>query len=106
MTQIDLTAMSLSELKKLEKEVAKAIANFQEQQRQNALAAAEAAAREHGFSLTELTGVSVKKAKAASPAKYAHPENPSLTWSGRGRQPAWFKEAVEGGKAADDLLVA
>lgn len=40
-----------------------------------------------------------------APAKYRHPENAELTWSGRGRQPGWFKEALEGGKAKEDLQV-
>jgi DNA-binding protein H-NS len=40
----------------------------------------------------------------ASPsAKYRHPENPDLTWSGRGRRPAWIRDAVEAGRALGDF---
>ena len=53
----------------------------------------------------KLTGGKVKKARASSPPKYRHPENPSLTWSGRGRQPAWYKELVEAGTSEEDLLI-
>ncbi|WP_425467304.1 H-NS family nucleoid-associated regulatory protein [Parasedimentitalea maritima] len=28
-----------------------------------------------------------------------------MTWSDRGRQPAWFKEAVAGGATPDDLEI-
>ncbi|WP_354540899.1 H-NS histone family protein [Roseovarius sp. MBR-6] len=36
-------------------------------------------------------------------AKYRHPENPALTWSGRGRKPQWFVEALDAGNTASDL---
>ncbi|KPQ15970.1 MAG: DNA-binding protein H-NS [Rhodobacteraceae bacterium HLUCCO18] len=104
MAKIDLSKMSLDELKKLEKDTGKAIKGFEERQRKEALAAAEAAVSKYGYSLAELTGTSRKKPKSAPP-KYAHPENPSLIWSGRGRQPAWFKEAIENGKSEQDLLI-
>jgi DNA-binding protein H-NS len=42
---------------------------------------------------------------AKAPAKYRHPENHSLTWSGRGRQPGWYKEALQAGKTPEDLAV-
>ncbi|MBO9468145.1 H-NS histone family protein [Tropicibacter sp. R15_0] len=37
--------------------------------------------------------------------KYRHPENPALTWSGRGRKPKWFVEALEQGKTPEDLAI-
>ena len=105
MTEIDLAELSLAELKTLQKDVEKAIKTFEERQRKEALAAAEAAAREKGFSLHELMGAAAKPAKKSAPPKFRHPENPSLTWSGRGRQPAWFKEALEAGKTPEDLEI-
>ena len=75
MAKIDLSKMSLDELKKLEKDTGKAIKGFEERQRKEALAAAEAAVSKYGYSLAELTGTSRKKPKSAPP-KYAHPENP------------------------------
>lgn len=103
MQNLDLSELPLDELKSLEKDVAKAIKNFEARQKPAALAAAEAVAKEMGFSLTELTGGG--KTKAASVPKYRHPENPELTWTGRGRKPAWFVEALARGTSADDLLI-
>ncbi|RJL48656.1 H-NS histone family protein [Pectobacterium carotovorum] len=37
--------------------------------------------------------------------KYAHPDNPSLTWSGRGKQLNWFKEALAASKTQEQLLL-
>ena len=106
MTDIDLNSMSLDELRKLQKNVSKAIDGYEDKQRKAALAAAEAAARENGFSLAELTGMAPKKSKAVSPAKYRHPENPEMTWTGRGRQPDWMKDALASGKSKDEFLIS
>lgn len=73
--------------------------------RKDALAAVEATAREAGFTLAELMGKPEKAGKKISPPKYSHPENPELTWTGRGRQPAWFKELIAGGTPPDELEI-
>lgn len=98
-TKIDLDKLSLEELKELEKETKKAVAGFEARKRVVALAAIEAVAAEHGYKLADL--ISGKAPKAAAPAKYRHPENPSLTWSGRGRQPKWIKEGLAAGQSLD-----
>lgn len=106
MSQIDIDDLSLTELKVLQKKVAKAIEGYEERQKTQALAALEAKAREMGFSLSELTGAPQGKSKRKPAApKYRHPEDPTVTWTGKGRQPAWFKSAVTSGVSPDDLLV-
>lgn len=97
-----LNALSLDELKSLERKVAKAIAGFEDRQRQAALAALEVKAKELGFSLAELTGVA-PKAKSRGVPKYANPANPAQTWTGKGRRPDWFVAALEAGKSPEDL---
>jgi DNA-binding protein H-NS len=37
--------------------------------------------------------------------RYRHPDDASQQWTGRGRQPKWVKEWVEGGKSLDQLRV-
>jgi DNA-binding protein H-NS len=92
-----------------------------ERDRQRALKAAEDLAREHGFSLAELTGGSGKVGRAAggtkrasrtaaapsapSEAKYRNPDDATQTWSGRGRRPAWVNEALAQGRALTDLAI-
>jgi DNA-binding protein H-NS len=65
----------------------------------------EALARELGYSLAELVGTETKSSRAPAVAKYRHPENPALTWSGRGRKPQWFVEALAAGKTAGELAI-
>ncbi len=59
-----------------------------------------------GYSLAELAGAEVKAARGSATANYRHPANPGLTWSGRGRKPQWFVEAIEAGRTPGDLAIA
>lgn len=104
---IELEGLTLKELKKLERDVATAIANYETRAKAQALAELDAKARELGFSLSELTGAafSLKSKRAPAAAKYANPANPAETWSGRGRKPAWFTDAVAKGATAETLAV-
>lgn len=45
------------------------------------------------------------KPKSKVKAKYANPENPSQTWSGRGISPKWVADYVAKGGNKDDLLI-
>ena len=108
MSDIDLDSMPLSELKKLHKDVEKAIATFEDRHKADARAKLDAMAREMGYSLDELASVATPKRgrkTAAVAPKYRHPENASVTWSGRGRRPQWFVAALDAGKSADDLAI-
>ena len=65
-----------------------------------------------GLTLDEVYPSRAKKAagkKGAAGAvapKYCNPSNPSETWSGRGRQPAWFAKALKRrGVTVDSLLI-
>ncbi|KJZ25418.1 trans-acting regulatory protein hvrA [Tritonibacter mobilis] len=101
----DLNNMSLEELKALEKEVGAAIKTFEARKLAEARDVLTAKAKELGVSIDEVFGVKSGKVKTPVAPKYRHPENPSLTWSGRGRQPDWFKEAIEAGADKSDLLI-
>lgn len=58
-----------------------------------------------GYSLADLIGVEAKATRAPTVAKYRHPENAALTWSGRGRKPQWFVEALEMGKTPGERAI-
>ena len=106
MSSIDLNTLSVKELKQLQRDVEKAIASFEDRQKSEARAKLEEQARAMGFTLAELLeGVEVKKTRAPAQAKYQHPENHALTWSGRGRKPHWFVEALAAGKTPEDLTI-
>lgn len=39
------------------------------------------------------------------PPKYRNPNDPAQTWSGRGKRPRWFNDALKAGKKEADLLI-
>lgn len=102
---IDLNSMSLKELKDLQGQVGRAIANYEDRRKKEALAELEEKARAMGFSLAELTGASVPRKRAAAAVRFANPANKADTWSGRGRKPRWFVEALAAGKSPEDMAV-
>lgn len=115
MADINFDAMSMEELRGLRGQLDRAIASFEDRKRREALAAIEAAAREHGFALADLTGKGGRgrrntaavaaSGRPAGQAKYANPDEPSMTWSGRGRRPRWVSEQIDAGKSLDDLTI-
>ncbi|MBT8454686.1 MAG: H-NS histone family protein [Rhodobacteraceae bacterium] len=97
---IDISGLNEKELKKLSDDVAKALEKLKKNKAQAALKAAEAAAKKHGFELSELVETPKKRVakKTKSAAKYRNPKDASQTWTGRGRQPGWIKDAISAGK--------
>jgi DNA-binding protein H-NS len=102
---IDLNTLSLKELKDFQSQVTKAIATFEDRRKKEAIAELEEKAKEMGFSLSELTGVSSVRKRAPAVAKYANPNDTSETWSGRGRKPRWFDAALKSGRKPEDMAI-
>jgi len=102
---IDVSTLSLDELKKLQKDVAKAIDSFEDRARKKALAEADAVVRQHGFTIDQLFGKAPKATRAAVAPKYANPSDPSQTWTGRGRKPRWIIAELESGKTLEDMSI-
>ena len=102
---INLNDLSLKDLKKLERDVAAAIVNYDARGKAEAIAALEEHAKSMGFSLAELTGMQITTTRKRVPAtvKYRNPADHADTWSGRGRKPRWFEAAMAAGARANDL---
>lgn len=88
---------------------------FSPRDQRDARKAAEKAAAEFGLSLSDLSiseKPNVKKPKAKSKsvkkpsrAKYANPTDKTQTWSGKGRQPNWYRAEVEKGTSPEAMLI-
>lgn len=102
---MDIDSLSLKELKDLRAQIDRAISSFEDRRKREAIARLEAEARDLGFSLQDLVDAAQSRKRAPAPAKYANPADSADTWSGRGRKPRWFIEAVSSGKSPDDLAV-
>lgn len=106
MAPTDLSKLSLSELKHLQRDIQQAIEGFADRKKQDAMNALEAKARELGFKLSDLIGGKKRRERSGSTGpKYRHPENPEVAWSGRGRKPGWFTDALAAGTKPDALAV-
>jgi DNA-binding protein H-NS len=91
MTQKKLEAMSYQQLMELHDRVQSAIAAKRESHRMTVRQEIEALAQEAGFRVEELfSSRKAKTARAAPGVKYRHPDDASLTWTGRGRRPKWL----------------
>lgn len=113
--KIDLKSMTSKELEKLRTDIDKTLTSMEQKRRKEALAAAEKAAKAHGFTLAHITGgatsapktarKTAKKPKKASIPKYANPEDKTQTWTGKGRKPEWFKAAMATGKTPEQCEI-
>lgn len=103
----DLNEMSRKQLEKLIKDAEAALKTVAQREKREARKAAEKAAAEFGFTLDQLTGGEGKKrgAKASGAPKYRNPADEAQTWTGKGRQPVWFKDAIAAGTAAEDMAI-
>ncbi len=107
MTEVNLTNLSLSELHELEKDVSKRITHRKEEDRKRVLHQMKALAAGIGMTIDEaLAGDKRPKSKRGQvKPKYKNPDNPSETWSGRGKKPAWVQQAIQQGKTLEDLAI-
>lgn len=109
--KIDLKTLTRGELNKLARDVERQLNRLKKQDMKKARDAAEKAAAAHGFKLTEIVGGATKaKTTAAKPKKpgkmkYANPNDPSQQWTGKGRQPQWFKDAIAAGKSPEAMEI-
>lgn len=107
---MDLAKYSISELNDLQERIKLELEKRKVTEKQLILKEIKTLVETRGFSLEELMGgAEPKQAKGAKrrtvAIKYRHPENPALTWTGRGRSPVWVSEWTKAGKTLESLLV-
>lgn len=105
MAKIELAKLSRESLLELRKEIDEMLKVSEREARKQALAAAQKAAAEHGFSLEEVMAARKPGSGPKSAPKYANPDDATQTWTGRGRQPNWVKAALSSGKTLEDLSI-
>lgn len=109
MKKLNLSALSASELQQLkstiEKELSERSSKLQAIEEVKKLAASKGLKLEELFA--ELGGGKVKGKRELGPApvRFRHPQDSSLTWSGRGKRPNWMKDALSKGLIEDQMRV-
>lgn len=109
---MDISKLSITELKKLLAIIPEEIKSREAQEKQTVLKEMEELAAKHGYKLEELfdqaqVSATDKKSATRKPAKikYRNPDQPSLTWTGRGKKPAWVTAWLNQGKSIEELKV-
>jgi len=102
---VKIEELSLNELKDLQRRVTKAIEEFHDRKKRQAISMLEEQAQALGFSLAELVSSVETRRRMPARVKYSNPDNSTETWTGRGRRPLWIEAALRSGKSLADLLV-
>jgi len=105
---MDLSQLSLMELKALERTIPREIRRRSAEEKSNVRRKLEKLAQENGFTLAELMEGGRRVATGRvnkGVAKYRHPELENLSWSGRGRKPRWVEKWLEDGGKLEQLAV-
>ncbi len=106
---VDLKNMNVEQLEDLIRRARTRIDEVKDEMVSKLKEELSARAKAHGFDISDLFGGRGKggksRARSVVKPKYRNPANADQTWSGRGRQPAWVKEAVAKGKKMDDLAI-
>ena len=106
---MDLSNMSSADLRNLQEQVKRELKQREGQDLAKAREQILAIAQSVGVPLKDLVGGAGvgavrggRKTGTVAP-RYRNPADQSQQWTGRGRQPKWVKEWVEGGKSLDKL---
>jgi DNA-binding protein H-NS len=106
---IDITTLTLQELRQMHVDIAAELAERQAKARIEAATLVRNIAADAGISIEELfklaSSKGVKPNRPARDAKYRNPANAEETWSGYGRKPGWVKNWLEAGKPIEELEV-
>jgi DNA-binding protein H-NS len=108
---IDLSGLSVSDLEQLISDAKTRIEVVKKAQYAELRKALEAQARSAGFDIYELFAAGRTRAPAAAgdkravAPKYRNPADKGQTWTGRGKQPHWVRDALAGGKTLEQLAI-
>ncbi len=103
---MDLSNMSLGDLRNLQDQIKQEMKKREQSDMAKAREQILAIAQSVGVPLKDLIATTGRGGKTGSVAvRFRNPDNASQQWTGRGRQPKWVKEWVEGGKSIDKLRV-
>lgn len=101
---MDLSNMSVGDLRNLQEQIKAEMKKREHQEVAKAREQILAIAQSVGVPLKDLIANGARKTGTVA-VRYRHPNNATQQWTGRGRQPKWVKEWVDGGKSMDALRV-
>jgi len=100
---MNLSNMSLTELRDLEEKTRREIKKRESEEITRAREEIHLIAQKLGVPLKDILGVQGKTKSGKVANHFQHPDNGSLQWSGRGRKPGWIKEWLASGQQLEAL---
>lgn len=103
---MDISGLSIAELQDLQKKIERELKHRESRGKIDTLKELRALAEARGYTLEQLLDAKEKvRTVGTVKVKYRHPQNVSLTWTGRGRQPRWVSEWQAAGGTLEQLAV-
>lgn len=106
---MEVSGLSLEELRKVEKQVKDAIQARYEQEKEDLKRQIRELAKRAGTTVEELFGTSKGGSRSSKGGKvaprYRDPADANNTWTGRGRMPSWLQTKVDKGAKKEDFLI-
>lgn len=104
-----LALLNLDQLMELKNHIDYLIKDKQQEQKKNLINEFKQQAAKYGLTLEDVVASESSKGRKTKgqkvPPKYQHPNDPSMTWTGRGRKPLWVEELLNSGKSKEDLEI-
>lgn len=104
MSEVDLNEMSIDELEEIAQRIDAELERRRIQQINEAAQQIRKIANDLGKSVEEVMTAGTQTKTKGEP-KYRNPDDPSQTWTGRGKRPNWVHEALGRGKELEDLEI-
>jgi len=94
---LDLSALTIEQMTLLQQEIEKHKAIARQQVRKAAKERITQILDDAGLTVSDLPDLFPSLARSGSKARaaYRHPQKPRLTWTGKGRRPAWVVKYLE-----------
>lgn len=101
---MDIDNLSSIEIEKLQEELSKRLNSKRLEEREVFISRVLEMASDAGFQLGDVIEM-LEAERKLDRAKYRHPTDTSLLWSGMGRMPQWLHDLINNGHSKEDFLV-
>ncbi len=109
---MELSTVDFAELLQLRADVDAEIRRRESEEKAKAAKQVLELIRTHGLDIEDIASKSAKLGSAPAAgsrkpveAKYRHPDDASLSWTGRGRKPLWVVAWIDSGRELDALQI-